>query len=58
MTHPLISTTLRLALRTVIGLFLTVLIAVGVYLLFSYHFTYSKGESVGDRKSTRLNSSH
>jgi hypothetical protein len=24
-----------------------VLIAAGVYLLFSYHFTYSKGESVG-----------
>jgi len=47
MTHPLISTTLRFALRTVIGLVLTVLIALSVYLLFSYHFTYSKGESVG-----------
>ena len=47
MTHPLISSTLRFALRTVIGLLLTVLIAAGVYLLFSYHFTYSKGESVG-----------
>ena len=47
MTHPLISSTLRFALRTVIGLVLTVLIAAGVYLLFSYHFTYSKGESVG-----------
>ncbi len=47
MTHPLISATLRFALRTVIGLILTVLIAAGVYLLFSYHFTYSKGESVG-----------
>ena len=47
MTHPLISATLRFALRTVIGLVLTALIAAGVYLLFSYHFTYSKGESVG-----------
>jgi len=47
MTHPLISSTLRFALRTVIGLVLTVIIAAGVYLLFSYHFTYSKGESVG-----------
>ncbi len=47
MTHPLISSTLRFALRTVIGLVLTVIIAMGVYLLFSYHFTYSKGESVG-----------
>ncbi|MEY2678733.1 MAG: hypothetical protein RLZ00_1425, partial [Pseudomonadota bacterium] len=47
MTHPLVSAVLRFALRTVIGLILTVLIAAGVYLLFSYHFTYSKGESVG-----------
>jgi hypothetical protein len=47
MTHPLISNTLRFALRTLIGLVLTVLVALSVYLLFSYHFTYSKGESVG-----------
>ena len=47
MTHPLISTTLRFALRTVLGLVLTLFIALSLYLLFSYHFTYSKGESVG-----------
>ena len=47
MTHPLISTILRFALRTVIGLVSTLVILVGVYLLFSYHFTYAQGESVG-----------
>lgn len=44
-TFPL--TFLRMALRTVGGLVLLVLLAVGVYLLFAYNFTYSKGESVG-----------
>ena len=47
MTHPLITTTLRLALRTLFGLVLTVVLGAGLYLLFAYHFTYSKGESVG-----------
>jgi hypothetical protein len=47
MTSPLTSTLIRFALRTVIGLFLTVLLLVSGYLLFSYHFTYSRGESVG-----------
>jgi len=47
MTHPLINSFLRIALRTVIGLVLTVALALGLYLLFAYHFTYSKGESVG-----------
>jgi hypothetical protein len=47
MTTPFISTVIRFALRTVIGLVLTVVIALSIYLLFSYHFTYSKGESVG-----------
>jgi hypothetical protein len=47
MTHNLISTLIRFALRTVIGLVLTVVIGLGLYLLFAYHFTYSKGESVG-----------
>lgn len=47
MTSPFTSTLIRFALRTVIGLFLTVLILVSGYLLFSYHFTYSRGESVG-----------
>ena len=47
MTHPLVSNFVRFALRTLIGLALTVVVAIGLYLLFSYHFTYSKGESVG-----------
>jgi hypothetical protein len=47
MTNTFISTFLRFALRTVIGLVVTVVIALSLYLLFSYHFTYSKGESVG-----------
>jgi hypothetical protein len=47
MTNNFISTLIRFALRTVIGLVLTVVIGLGLYLTFSYHFTYSKGESVG-----------
>jgi hypothetical protein len=47
MTNNFISTLIRFALRTVIGLVLTVVIGLGLYLLFAYHFTYSKGESVG-----------
>jgi hypothetical protein len=47
MTHPLISSALRFALRTLIGLFLTAIIAVCLYMLFAYNFTYSQGESVG-----------
>jgi hypothetical protein len=47
MTNNFISTLIRFALRTVIGLVLTVVLGLGLYLLFSYHFTYSKGESVG-----------
>ncbi len=47
MTRNFISTFIRYALRTVIGLVLTVLIVLCLYLMFSYHFTYSKGESVG-----------
>jgi hypothetical protein len=47
MTHPLISSALRFALRTLIGLFLTAIIAVCFYMLFAYNFTYSQGESVG-----------
>jgi len=47
MTSSIISTLIRFALRTVIGLVLTVVIGLGVYLLFAYNFTYSKGESVG-----------
>ena len=47
MTNSFISSTLRFALRTLVGLILTTILAIGLYLLFSYHFTYSKGESVG-----------
>ena len=47
MSSNVISALLRFALRTVVGLFLTVVIAAGAYLLFAYNFTYSKGESVG-----------
>mgnify|MGYP006940253070 FL=1 len=47
MTHPMLSKLLRFALRTFIGLVLSVVVLLGLYLLFSYHFTYSKGESVG-----------
>jgi len=47
MTHPLLSKLLRFALRTFIGLVLTAAVLLGLYLVFSYHFTYSKGESVG-----------
>ena len=47
MANTFISSVLRFALRTLAGLVMTVVIAVGLYLLFSYHFTYSKGESVG-----------
>jgi hypothetical protein len=47
MTHDFISTLIRFALRTVIGLVLTAIMCMSLYLLFAYHFTYSKGESVG-----------
>jgi len=47
MTSNFIPTLVRFALRTLVGLVLTVALAVGLYLLFAYHFTYSKGESVG-----------
>jgi hypothetical protein len=47
MTHTLFTTLLRFAFRTLVGLVLTVIVALGGYLLFTYHFTYSKGESVG-----------
>jgi hypothetical protein len=47
MPQALINTLVRFAFRTLVGLVLTLLIALGGYLLFTYHFTYSKGESVG-----------
>jgi hypothetical protein len=47
MANTFINSALRFALRTLVGLVVTAIIAVGLYLMFSYHFTYSKGESVG-----------
>lgn len=47
MTNTFVNSVLRFALRTLVGLVLTGAIAVGLYLMFSYYFTYSKGESVG-----------
>jgi hypothetical protein len=47
MPNSFVQTLLRLALRTLIGLVLTGVVLAGLYLLFTYHFTYSKGESVG-----------
>jgi hypothetical protein len=47
MSSNLISTLIRFALRTVVGLVFTVVMAAAAYLLFAYNFTYSKGESVG-----------
>jgi hypothetical protein len=47
MSSNFTSTLIRLALRTVVGLALTVVIVASAYLLFAYNFTYSKGESVG-----------
>ena len=38
---------IRIALRSLIGLVMLVAFIAGGYLLFAYHFTYSKGESVG-----------
>ena len=47
MTHPLVQTAVRFALKTLLGLVLTVIATAAVYLMFAYHFTYSQGESVG-----------
>jgi type IV secretory pathway TrbL component len=48
MSNSFAQTLVRFALRTLIGLVLTVVVLAGLYLLFAYHFTYSRGESVGD----------
>ena len=47
MSNSFAQTLVRFALRTLIGLVLTVVVLAGLYLLFAYHFTYSQGESVG-----------
>jgi hypothetical protein len=47
MPHPLVQTVARFALKTLLGLVLTVAATAAVYLAFAFHFTYSQGESVG-----------
>jgi len=47
MSHPVLQNLIRLALRTLTGLLLSTFVLAGVYLLFVYHYSYSKGESVG-----------
>jgi len=47
MSNSFAQTLVRFALRTLIGLVLTAVVLAGLYLLFAYHFTYSRGESVG-----------
>ncbi|WP_310644322.1 hypothetical protein [Limnohabitans sp.] len=47
MTAPFAQNLIRVALRSLMGLVLIVALIAGGYLLFAYHFTYSKGESVG-----------
>jgi hypothetical protein len=47
MAHPVVANLIRYALRTVVGLVLTLVAGVALYLLFAYHFAYSRGESVG-----------
>ena len=43
----MLATLIRYALRTVVGLILSATALAALYLLFAYHFSYSKGESVG-----------
>jgi hypothetical protein len=47
MTATFAQNLIRIALRSLMGLVLIVALLAGGYLLFAYHFTYSKGESVG-----------
>ena len=47
MPHPFVQSAVRFALKTLLGLVLTVAATTAVYLVFAYHFTYSQGESVG-----------
>ena len=47
MTDHLLHTVVRFVFRSLVGLILVALLGVATYLLFAYHFSYSKGESVG-----------
>ncbi len=47
MIHPLLSRGLRLVWRSLLGVLGVAVLFVGLYLTASYHYSYSKGESVG-----------
>ena len=47
MIHPLLSRGLRLVWRSLLGVLGVAVLLVGLYLTASYHYSYSKGESVG-----------
>lgn len=47
MFDKLLHTLVRLAFRSLLGLMVTAVLGVVAYLLVAYHFSYSKGESVG-----------
>ena len=47
MSDNFLQTLVRIAFRSLVGLMVTAVAGVVVYLLVAYHFSYSKGESVG-----------
>jgi hypothetical protein len=47
MSDNFLQTLVRFAFRSLVGLMVTAVASVVVYLLVAYHFSYSKGESVG-----------
>ena len=47
MSDNFLQTLVRFAFRSLVGLMVTAVAGVVVYLLVAYHFSYSKGESVG-----------
>ena len=47
MSDNLLHTLLRFAFRSLLGLMVTAVLGLVMYLLVAYHYAYSKGESVG-----------
>ena len=47
MSDNFLQTLVRFVFRSLVGLMVTAVAGVVVYLLVAYHFSYSKGESVG-----------
>ena len=47
MSDNFLQTLVRFAFRSLVGLMVTAVAGVVLYLLVAYHFSYSKGESVG-----------